>query len=541
MRSRAIAPRWAGRLDDTAELRLEFLGGARLMGFELVDLDDEEAMRGLAAMKPPRRALQPQQLLIADALNAGYEKVSIEVARRASKTTSIFLWLLGRLAARPGYMATFSAQNGVAGSRRLREWASTLDRINPPDDLHLPPWLRGQQYQPAAVRRHVALFGDELLEEIEPERPTSGRGFKIMRGEVGKGIYFDNGSQLLVLKPDANAYRGEAADVSWIDEAQEIDPLEGDELLAGILPLQDTRPDSMVVVSGTAGEARIGPMWTFLQQLRNGSDAMGGLDWAADPDTPWDLIDDEESAMQLVLDNHPGVGTLTTLDKMRERWREMSRPQWAREYLSMWPETIGEVVIDPDLWDAGKLPAFPARPARLALGFDVKPGGSVAAIAAAWRDRDGHAYVEVVEHRLGTKWLPAELQRLTLKYQTTCAYDPIGDGLATATEAERLRPRPRLRVQLYRETAAGCVQFLRDIERGMLRHTGQQPLQNAIEQASKRETRGDRGVWLWNAATAGADITPLVAATRALRNFDQHYARSTGTEADTEQIVIAVA
>lgn len=540
-RARTIAPRWCGPLDDSPELRREFLVGARLMGFELVDLGDPDAIAALEAMKPPRKALQPQQLLIADALNAGCEEDVIEVPRRGTKTTSIFIWHLGRMACRAGWFCTFSAQNGVAGSRRLREWASTLDRFNPPDDLHLPPWLRGQRGQPAAVRRHAALFGDELLGEIADERPTSGRGFKIMRGEVGKGIYFDNGSQMLVLKPDAEAYRGEAADSSWIDEAQEIDPLEGDELLAGILPLQDTREDSKIIVSGTAGEARVGPMWSSLQRLRNGDPSMGGLDFAADPDTAWDRIDDEDEAMQLVLEVHPGVGTLTTLEKMRKRWRDMSRPQWAREYLSMWPETVGEVVVDPELWDAGKLPSFPARPARLALGFDVKPGGSVAAIAAAWRDRDGHAYVEIIAHQSGTKWLPAELQRLTLKYQTTCAFDPIGDGLATSTEAERLRPRPKLRVQLYRETAAGCVQFLRDIERGMLRHTGQQMLTNAIEQASKRETRGDRGVWLWDRATPVADITPLVAATRALRNFDQHYARSTGSEAESEQIVIAVA
>jgi hypothetical protein len=69
------------------------------------------------------------------------------------------------------------------------------------------------------------------------------------------------------------------------------------------------------------------------------------------------------------------------------------------------------------------------------------------------------------------------------------------------------------------------VQLLRDLERGTLRHpAAQSGLNAAVQVAARREVRGEaRGVWLWAVGPEGGDITPLVAATRALRNWDMHY------------------
>jgi len=122
------------------------------------------------------------------------------------------------------------------------------------------------------------------------------------------------------------------------------------------------------------------------------------------------------------------------------------------------------------------------------------------------------------------------MQELTRTYRgASVAYDDISEGKATAVEAAALRPKPAMRVQTYNENAAGCVQLLRDLERGTLRHADQIGLNAAVAIAAKREVRGsDRGIWLWTPAEKGADITCLDAATRALRNWDQHYAGRTG-------------
>lgn len=514
VRSSGISPRFSSTPSEDARMRAEFLTGARMYGLEL-------------GVQGKFGTVKPQQLLMADTLNAAFDRFVIEVPRRAAKTTTIFCLLLGRCLSRPGYQVTFSAQNGVAGSRRLREWKSRLDAVTPPDDQDLPPWLRGKGRPTKAQSRHLALFGDAL--EVPTEKR---RGFRVLMGEVGKGIYFDNGSTFLVLKPDADAYRGEGADVSWIDEAQEIDPDAGAELLAAILPLQDTKPGSSIIVSGTAGEVRVGPFWNYVNMLREDNPKIGGLDYAAAEDTPWEVIEDETTAMELLAQVHPGIGTLTTIEKMLENYRDpvFGLPQWSREYLSLWPESFGQLAIPADLYDAAGLTKKPDRPPRIAFGLSIRPGGASACIAAAWRSSKGVAYVEIVEHKAGTLWVPELMQKLTMKYRgSTVAYDDIAEGKATATETERLSPKPRLRVQTYRETAAGCVQFMRDLERGTLRHSHQIGLNAAVATAARREVRGDQGVWLWTPAEPGADIAPLDAATRALRNWDQHFARRTGT------------
>ena len=539
IRSRGIPPTFVGPLSDSPELRTEFLVGARHMGYELVDLDDHATIAAMAAEHPPRFPLQPQQLWIADSLNAlgiedehgdSVDEGVVEAMRRASKTTTIFLWCLGRCLCRPNYQVTFSAQSGVKSSARLREWKGRLDRTCPdPEALAgIPYWKRGMaRPQPAATARHTALFGDELLPPApEPVDEYPVRPFRILMGETGKGIYFVNGSQFLVFKPDADAYRGEAGDVSWIDEAQELDPETAEDLLAGIVPLQDTKPGAALVISGTAGEVRVGPLWERVDKLRDGDPDTGGADYCFPPDTPWEMIEDEDAAMRLIMAHHPGVNTLTTIPKMRKNWRKLTKPKWAREYGSLWPETFGVRAIPAEKWaDCAHTGRRWQIPERAAFGLAIKPGGGVACIAAAWRNSRGVAFVEILEHRSGTHWIPEYGAALTMKHRRgTIAYDDIAEGKATATEIAMSPRRAKLRIQTYRETAAGCVQIMRDIERGTLRHLDDVSLNSAVASAAKREAKNDSGVWLWTPAEFGDDITPLDAATRALRNWDQHYA-----------------
>ncbi|SMQ73492.1 hypothetical protein [Agreia sp. VKM Ac-1783] len=496
-----------------------------MMGFELVDLDDPEAIRALREMDPPRDPLMPQQLLIADALNAGNKRSVVEIPRRASKTTTILCWCLGRCASRNRYKVTYSAQTGSAGTATLDEWARDgLDRIAPPDEMDLAPWMRGRNYKPKAQTRHEALFGMSI--ETAEAAPV-GRGFKVLKGNTKTGIYFDNGSSFVVLKPEAGAYRGKAADISWLDEAQEIDPEDGAALLAGIMPLQDTRPGSQIVISGTAGEAPVGPFWKFLSMLRGGNPTMGGIDFAADPDTDWQLLEDETYALDLLETVHPGVGTLTNRESMAENYQTIPLPQWVREYLSIWPESFGVKAIDPGLWDSRGLARKKPIPARVAFAMAIKPRGGVAAICAAWRDSKGIGYVELVAYQGGTGWMPERGQTLTTTYRgSTIAYDTISsEALATVTEMNRLRPKPRVRKQTWPELAAGCVQFMRDLENDKLRHFRQKDLTAATDKATRREVRGENGQWLWGADSTD-DITPLIAATNALANWDKYYARA---------------
>lgn len=549
VRNRVVPPKYRSALGEDPQGRLEFLVGAALYGLRL-DPDADPMALGV---------LKPQQLLISDLLDVPADQYVFELMRRGAKTTTLLCKWLGRCAMRPEYQVGFAAQSGVAGSRRFGEWQRKLNRINPQTDA-TPPWLRGKvRPKSKALQRQTALFGDELLpagdEPDEPELYDMGRlpskllpeqyahaaSFRIMAGEVGKGIYWANGSQLLVFKPDESAVRGDAADVFHLDEAQDVDAGDAAELMGGLKPLMDTRPGAALVVSGTAGPERIGPLWEVLELLRAGDPDVGGADWTAgqyeDDAEPvdWDAIKDEDTAVQLVLANHPGVGTLTTEAVMRKRYRDplIPLPQWAREYLSIWPRTAGSRVIAPDWWEAGQLLTFPKMPKRVAFGRDIKPGGESGAIAAAWRDDAGVAHVELVDHRSGTDWLPAVEQALCKAFPgCDIAYDDIQEGRATTTASLQLRPRPRLKVQTYRDHAAGCTTFLRELQLAgepatrerTIKHADQRSFTAAVAVAAKRTVRDDRGLWMWTTGPEGGDVTPLVAATRALRNWDMHYA-----------------
>lgn len=156
-RARGVAPRRAGKLDDTPELRGEFLLGASLMGYELVDLADPEAVSSL--VDPPRLPLQPQQLLVTDSINAGLKRNAVEMPRRSSKSTALFMLLLGRCASRPGYRVTFSAQTGTAGTEMFEvgqgrpglRAAARGRRPRTLDARHQGPLLQGRDSADSAL------------------------------------------------------------------------------------------------------------------------------------------------------------------------------------------------------------------------------------------------------------------------------------------------------------------------------------------------------------------------------------------------------
>lgn len=502
IRDQGVAPYRRGPLADDGQHRAELIEGGRLLGFTADDL-------------------KPQQLLIADALAApGLDTFVIEAMRRSSKSTSIFQGIIGRCQLRPGTKVAFSAQSGVMGGRMFRDWAGMIDRAVPPDPFEAE-FAKRRQKQTAAAR-HAALFGDDLQEQ----REDTSRGFRILRAAGQMGIEWDNGSTFKVLKPDAENFRSMAADIVWLDEAQELEIEQGEDLLAGILPLMDTRPDSALIISGTAGDAQAGEFWKHLALLRKGDPEVGGADWAADPNTPWADLQSEEIAMQLLASVHPGVGTLTTLDKMRKNYRKLSRPKWAREYLSLWPETSADVAIPSELWTAGLLKSRPRKPTKFALGLSISPGGTYAALAAAWRTSTGHAHVEILDHRLGTKWIADEVPDLVWRLKTSLGVDMTPEAQATVTEMDRGKRRPRIAPMNWSAMNAGCVQIMRDLERQSLRHQGQTMLDEAVENATRREVRGQTQAWLWG-SVPGKDVSPLVAATVALRNWDTNHARRT--------------
>jgi hypothetical protein len=455
--------------DRAEEWEREFLRGAELLGFEPT----------------------PQQWKIADALNAHdadgepcASTFGICVPRRAGKTTTLLAVALGRCSLRENYVVLFTAQSGTKARDRFLAMARTLDRKNP------------NEYE---------------------------RGFRILKGAGHQVVEFVNGSFLQVVPPKPESFRGDEGDLLILDEAQEHDAEVSGELLGAILPVMDTRPGAQLVVAGTAGEHRSGLFWDTLEEGRRGDIGTGIVEFAAPADVvtsdlQTDGQKDWEKARPIVIAAHPGVGTLTTIAKMEERFRKLPLPQFMREYLGIWPEDYSKSAIDGALWRDCGLEFFIKKPAHFALGIDVAPNGSVAAIAAAWRD-DRHSYVEVIRHEPGTDWLVPALAEYAKKYRVLIGHDTVGAVLVEAEALAKKRPAPRRKPIGYKDVGAMCASFMKEITNRRLRHFNQPELTAAAAGVVKRDL-GDNA-WGWGRRQSGdVDITPLVAANIALRTFD---------------------
>jgi phage terminase large subunit-like protein len=437
----------------------EFLVGCRLLGFEPT----------------------PQQWKIASALNAWdvererplQRSMGVCVPRRAGKTTSLLAIALGRCMVRPGYTVLFTAQSGTKASARFLEMARTLERKEP-----------------------------------DAER----RGFRIMRGAGNQNLTFYNGSLFQVLPPKPDAFRGDSGDMIILDEAQEHTADVSAELLGAILPTMDTRPGAQLVVAGTAGERRSGIFWDTLQEGRKELPRTGIVEFAA----PDNTTEEEASVPALWESVHPGIGTLTDLETIENNFQKLPRPNFLREYLGIWPEDYSQSAIDAEAW-AACTTEFSSKPEQFALAFDVSVDGSVACIAAAWREGD-QSYVEIVEHKLGTDWLVPRINELARKYRLPIAHDSVGSVLVEVAALQRLRPRPKLQPLGYRDLAPGCASIMKEINARTLRHFDQPSLNEAVSKVVKRPL-GDNG-WAWGRRASGGDITPLAAATFALRAYD---------------------
>lgn len=453
-----------------------------------VELDD--ARRGAAAMG---LALFPQGEQVAAVMEARasdgaplYDTVVIEIARRSTKTTAALATLLGRALRRPGYRIASTAQDGLRARQKLREVMTAL---------------RAHGFERDGLGE---LHFSNGLERIE----------------------FANGSVWKAIPPDPGAFRSDAFDAVLIDEAGELDPEKADALMAGILPTQDTRPESQTIVAGTPGESRTGLLWDSLKQLRAGADGYGGVVYeASDTETFLDVSDPDRPVVrwELLLRVHPGIGCgLTTARKILSRLPKMGLAKWEREYLCKWPANRSVTALDVAKWrDLASVEA-PEIPARVAIAYDVDPDGSGASIVAAWRDATGQAHVKVMQDAPGAGWVPRACKQLAEQYRPLggVGFDPIGPNLDTGARLARPPFRVVTAPQKIRQLIGAASRIERELSSGRLTHYADPALDSAVGGAAWRPVGVDGRLFARKASASS--VRTLVAASIALWLWDEN-------------------
>ena len=429
----------------------------------------------------PVPRLRPRQLALVDVLALEvegeprvpeYPLVAVEVGRRSGKTLSILSLALGRCAAWPGYRACYTAQSGLKSRDRFYDLYKALTDAGE----GLPGWRARES-----------------------------------RGE--ERVEFANGSVLRFGPPKGDTYRSDATDLAIVDEAQEHDPELGAELLAAILPTQDTRPLAQMIVAGTATTTRDRLLWTCLERARRGDEGWGIHEYAAPGDV--DVL-----APGTWYAHHPGLADgLTTERRLRLNASQLGDVLFAAEYLGVWPDPAGQGALPAVAWAAaGGVHA--ERPARYALAFDIGPDGEKAALVAAWRPAGGPARVELIAAAPGTGWLLDLIPRLAPPGAgIPVGYDASSRGtLDVADKLAGVRPRLKLHGLDLTQMIVACGGLYRGLVDGDLAHARQPQLDAAVEVATRRPV-GDTG-WVWGHRRSGGDITPLNAGTVALRVWE---------------------
>lgn len=450
------------------------------------DTDTTEAVEGAAWMGFD---LKPQGVEVASVMNANgedghplYETVVVEIPRRATKTTAVLATLLGRCLHRPGYRVANTAQDGLRARQKLKEVMTAL---------------------------RAAGFEEQGLGTLYFSNGT-------------ERIEFANTSVWKALPPDPGAFRSDAFDAVLIDEAGELPPEKADALMAGILPTQDTRPDSQTIVAGTPGLVRAGLLWDTLEQLRAGVDGVGGVVYEADEREVFlDLSDPDHPIpnLALLLRVHPGISSgLTTVKKVLSRIEKMGLEKWTREYLCQWPRNAAVAALDVEAWRACEAQGEPERPDKVGVAWDVDPSGEFAALVAAWRDPAGRAHFEVLAAGGGTDWLPREAREVQNAHRGAFGYDSIGQNVEVADRMQRPPFRLRLAPVRARDLVGAAARIEKEIHLRNVVHYGDPELTEAVEGAAWRPMGTDGR--LFGRKASAASVAALVAASEALWLYD---------------------
>lgn len=467
LREQAVRPLHVSDLVSTEADRAEFLRGAEMLRFY-----GERAMRG--------REPKAQQLLVADALAAGHPRNAFLLPRRSSKSTTLIAIGLGRAEAREDYrVGVLTMTTGKAGRSRF-------------------------------------------LKDVVPAIERSGTECKIVRAAGQERVEFPDGGMVAWLST-IDDLRGEAFDLIILDEAGEPDPQKVEDTLAAALPTLDTRPGAQIVAAGTAGKYRRGNLlWSWLELGRAGK--AGIVEYALPETLQEEDTDDWATMAPLMLDAHPGIGTLTTLEAIEGNYLTLPRRVFLAEYGGLFGDEGGTVALfDPLKWArTGVDGALPAPPERFSLAFAPHPDQLSVAILAAWRDEDGKAVPLLLEHVVGIDGAAPLLLKYARRYKVPIVYDGGSQVAQLIVEKlNRAQPRPKLNPYLYSDVKKAASLIVDEVDReNVVHYRDQLVLTESVHKTVKRKS-GDRG-WLLgrDPKRPDDDITPSEAWAMAQLHYD---------------------
>lgn len=355
-----------------------------------------------------------------------------------------------------------------------------------------------------------------IVSLIEQNPEFDKRVMRVRRGAGEQAIELKTGERLRFLARSSGSGRGMSGDAVYLDEAFALTP----QMMGALLPTLSARKNPQVWYTSSAPLSTSVVLHQVLQRGRSGEPGrMFYAEWGNVEGTAPDDVDGWYRA-------NPALGIRITekalsaeLDALREMPEEFQRERLGIP--SPLPEDLAalDVKLPAEEW-ARTLTDDPPRDdevrGKVTIGFEVARDGEWSSIGIGVGDIRS-PYVELVEHRKGTGWLPDRLVELVERW-SPIAVGCIGAGPSGAQVGAILAAFQEagidgdlLSMMSMVDYRAACGGFYTDVTEGRLtRPDGQQPLDLAAGDAAERR-HGD--AWVWESRSV--PITPLVAVTVA--------------------------
>lgn len=443
-----------------------------------------------------------------------YEEIVISVPRQSGKTTlilALMVWRCTTMARRLDDMqvVTYLAQSGKMARRKLeREFIPKLGKA------------RG--------------FCRVAHSRAQPVAPTD---WKPSMNNGSEHILFGTGSFLQIEAPTGTGSHGDVLDMPVIDEAF---ARQDDLVEQAVDAATVTRRSPQTYVVSTAGNSVSRFLYrkvlagrrTVVEELSTRS---AYFEWSMPDDA--DYTDPEVWAQFL-----PALGHTITVRRLQARLEkalanpdevddegyEPGLPGFLRGYMNRWmdPPELGGVVrppeIPPEVWMSSELvDAGSQIVGERVIGVGVGLNGLAGSFVLVGRRADGLVHVETLVRDSELWRFEARLREFVERWKPAAvAWHNNGPTRAFAPEIQRatsLHVDAKAVPLNGQEWKASCEAFARAVSSAQVRHLGDLLLEDAVRGAFRREV-GDG--WEWDLREARTDITPLLAATAALRALE---------------------
>ena len=359
---------------------------------------------------------------------------------------------------------------------------------------------------------HEFKTAKEAMRRLEMLLAEAGEPYRANRSHGEESIEFKStGARVMFQTRTKAAGRGLSGDLVILDEAMIL----SSDAVGALLPTMSARPNPQIWYTGSAVDQAVHANGLVFASVRErglaGDDpSLCWLEWSCEDDA--DLDDPQQYAI-----SNPGMGHRISLEHIRNERRALAhQPKvFAVERCSIgdWP-AVGDVEsqIPADDWSA-MVCSEPVLVGPRTIAVHRSKDRRCWAVAAAQRTADNRVHVEIGPVRDGSHTDVAEFL-----VDKVGEWNPVAlviDRRSAAMVLEPLLLDAGIEPTVTNSTdlSWACGGFLDDALSGLLSHSGQQVLGEAVGAARKRELPG--GGFAWDEGHDGVVSAPLVAATLA--------------------------